>query len=238
MFLRVVQKIKAVHCVNISTKNGLVHCNGCDVIVGIHDVVGEDEVITFINVREVLFRPHTSYTTHFATNHRSAQQVIYTEMVEHGERCFTEALDVANVFVFPIVDLSVEAAVDVNQPSTSSGSANPVIRVAAFTSDSLSNIDENRITKHFVDAITIELKRQSENTLAFNNSQQEQVADVSTPIWCLPENVAPNGNGTSSRVQQTGVRLMDLDLDEFLLPKDVDDKQTDCSDIDLEFFKD
>lgn len=222
---RIAKKIKPINCINVSKKSGLAYCTGCNIIVGLYEGAEENEVISYFNVREVLFRPHTSYTTHFATNEKSAQHVIYTEMVEHGERCFTEDLDVVNVFVFPIVDLSVESAVDMNQPSTSSGSANPVIRVAAFASESLINIDENRITKHFKDAITNDLKRQFE----------EDVANVSNTVWSTPQSLTPNENETGSCVQRTGVRSTDFDLTEFLVPR-ADDKQTDCSEIDLDFF--
>lgn len=128
-------------------KKGLVYCSGCNTLVGTHEGVEQEEIITFFNVREVLFRPHTSYTTHFDTNDRNTHQVIFTEIVEHGEKCFTDDLDVANVFLFPIVDLSVEAIVNTDQPSSSKNSVDSVIRVAAFSSESLINFDENYVVK-------------------------------------------------------------------------------------------
>lgn len=233
---RIAQKIKSAHCINIAKESGLVYCTGCRIIIGMYDSVEESEAITLFNVREVLFRPHTSYTHYFATTGRNSQQVIYTEMVEHGEKCFMDALDIANVFVFPLVDLSVEDVVDVNQPSTSSNSVNPVIRVAAFASESSMNLDENCITKHFKDAIMSELNKPLENLSSSKENEGECAAKVSTPVWCKAPNL--NENGTAVREHQSSIRSMDIELNEFLMLKDVDGKHIDSPEFDLDFFDD
>lgn len=69
-----------------------------------------------------------------------------------------------------------------------------------------------------------------------NIVQPGQAANLSTPIWCSPVNLKPNLNEAELSVHRTDVRIRDFDLTEFLLPKDIDDKQADCSDIDLDFF--
>lgn len=187
----------------------------CDMVVGIQ----EQEVVTFINVREVLFRPRTSYTHHFPSKLLSAQKVIYTEMIEHGEKCCTEMVDVSNHFVFPITDLPIEEKLDVNKPSTSSNSDKPIIRVAAFASESLM-IDENRIIKHFQDAIMSEFDFQSQSS-----------ENQPTAVWCPP---TESDVATKERVD----RLGDHGLKEFLTEEVVVEAESDYSDLDLDFFDD
>lgn len=185
----------------------------CNVVIGIQ----EQEVVTFINVREVLFRPRTSYTHHFSSELMSAQKVIYTEMIEHGEKCCTEMVNVSNHFVFPITDLPIEEKLDVNKPSTSSDSGKPIIRVAAFASESLM-IDENRIIKHFQDALMSEIDFQSQSS-----------ENQPTAIWCSP---AESDVATKDRVD----KLDDHGLKEFPTEEAVVEAELDCSGFDLNFF--
>lgn len=55
------KKVYKSNCINVVRKNQLIYCL-CDVLVGLLDTFGEHEFVSF--VREVLFRPHTTYTQH------------------------------------------------------------------------------------------------------------------------------------------------------------------------------
>lgn len=186
-------------------------------MVGLYNRVEEQDIVTFINVREVLFRPRASYTHHFATTRDNIQQVVFSEMVEHGGECHTEVFNVENFFVYPLIDFSPEGVVYLNQPSTSSR-AKTVIRVAAFAAGSKMNFDENRVTKHFIDAIKKDLEPHPVNT----------DANPYAAVWTLPENsVEPS---TENRLESCG-------LNEFLTERNTEDEDTDCTDINLDLFK-
>lgn len=181
LFFFLVKKIKSDNCINIISRNGLIYCSNCDIVVGLCDDTDEEGTITFINVRENIFKPHTSYSRHSAE--KNVQQVSFIERIEIGEKFSSDVLNVSSVLIHPLDNFDAEA--NQNMPSTSSINQNPIIRVAAFASESLI-LNQNPILEHFQNAIqndvNLGLQFRDERDLPLPQSSTESSVDKNCDI--------------------------------------------------------
>lgn len=231
------------NCVNIIKKNGLIHCAGqkCGILVGICNNFEDKEIITFINVREVLFRPHTSYTCHRTSIDEKFRRVLFTETVEYGERCSNEVLNVPNILIFPLKQSTTESAVDPDKPSTSTENKNPVIRVAAFASETSININENRVIQFFKNAILHDVERNKLGpmttlSLVSDENLRKQLSTAFSSGSLQQANFDSVEIEPEFEASKSKDHIEEFGLSEFLAPKSVIENSIDCSDINLNFF--
>lgn len=126
-------KVPIINCINILPGSGLVYCKHCEAMVGICDYLDDEYIVTFINVREVVFRPHTSYLKVIDLEGQEPQQVSFMEMMELSEGASLQPLDILNNLIVPVDE-------DNKNPAES-----PTVRVAAFATHGLFGVDQHRV---------------------------------------------------------------------------------------------
>lgn len=198
-----VKRVYKSDCINVVRKNDLIYCS-CQTVVGYFETIDEREVITFINVREVLFRPHITYVRR-CSNGRDAQKVIFTERIENEQRSASNTPNVSNLLIHPLAETESESDDSSQEPTTSSDSLVPIIRVAAFVSENVHELNENRILECFKNAIVRDLSERELGTI----TTASLVSDVN-----LREQLS---KASSSQVNNDYVQ--EFDLSEFLTTK-------------------
>lgn len=207
---------KRVHdnkCYNIVKDNQLIRCP-CKEVVGYWDIIGEAEIVTFQNVREVLVRPHVSYTQHCVLNKREDRTVIFGEMIEEGECSTAVPFDVTKKLIHPLAEADIETQTLISEEAS-------IIRVAAIASGNFVSLNENRVLNFFEDAIVRSLKENDTKSLhsissvSDENLQQEP---TSASILDVPRN---------DRFKKHG-------LSEFLTSRDSVKNETNFADFNLD----
>lgn len=201
----IVLKVDVKHCINVEKKNtGLVYCvkDNCDAVIGFC-AKDEGEFITFTNVRETTFRPHTLYMRHHTTDRKDAQQIIFMELIENGKNCQT--LNIPNMLITPLAIPTSLCKSDM--PSTSKISE-PTIRIAAFASEAFINLDQSNVLNYFKAAIVRDSEENNLGSpkvlsLVSNKSLQKELFE-SQPLKIT--------NHLNNEVD-------DYDLSEFLAPR-------------------
>lgn len=160
-----VKNVKMDNCINIEVRDGLVYCSNCSKYVGLCAEANDSEIITFVNVRESLFRPHTSYSRY--STEGDYQYVSFMERVEIGSEAVFKPFSALDFLLYANQKDCVE--VDQNMPSTSSAGNLPFIRVAAFASES-AIYNESRVLAHFQNAI----QNDQDLSLKFSDPNDEQ----------------------------------------------------------------
>lgn len=150
----------------------------------------------YFHVREVLFRPHTSYSRY--STESKFQQVSFIERVEIGNE-ETKALNVKDVLIHPF-------EVDGEKPSTSG-----IIRVAAFASEKMI-IHQSRVLDHFQRAI------QNDATLdvKFSDPNNDQMSVLPVSVCGIREYLedfsVDEFELNTTRAEEDSVPEIDLNL--------------------------
>lgn len=185
----------------------MIHCIVCKVPVGYFDVKDGKEIITYFNVREVLFRPHVTYTQRNVSDENDKQNVIFSETIENGECSIVDDFDGTKMLIHPFVE--VEAEIQSQKLA--------VIKVAAVASGDFVTLDENRIMGYFRDAIMRDANKK--------NSE----ASTSAADGCLQGESA----GPSNSYNICNERLRKYNLSEFLSSGDVVESNDNLTDFDV-----
>lgn len=118
-------------------------CNNgnCNNIFCFATNVSQRDIISFENVREILFRPHTSYERFIDGQHES-QRVVFMELCEdiHSKKNPLHILD-------HLIDVENS---DISTQASTSNEEKSVVRVCTFASESLFGVDQNSLNKSIV----------------------------------------------------------------------------------------
>lgn len=142
-------RVNRRNCINVNIVGDMVYCTGenCDKLIGICNDLDGEEVITLMNVREIVSVPHTSYSRHVTG--RGVQCVQFNERLEFGEERSSKVLKFPDFMIYP---LEIRGSGS-DTPSTSNSGEIPTIRVAAFATEALMHVNENEVLNHFTNAL-------------------------------------------------------------------------------------
>lgn len=129
---------------NVKRESSVYSCKNtsCKNIFRFAKNVIQKDIILFENVREILFRPHTSYERSI-DDQLVSQRVVFMELCEENNSIKNS---------FHVLDhlIDVENGHSSTQPSTSISANKPVIRVCAFASESLFGVDQVLLQKNAI----------------------------------------------------------------------------------------
>lgn len=202
MFVVSEKKVYMSDCINIVRMKDSVFCY-CGIWIGLLDIVDEKEIVTFSNVREVLFQPYVSYTRNRGFNGKDKRSVLFTEVVESGKCSVNNALDVSKILIHPIAEVEAE---DRTQETET-------IRVAAITSGDFITVNESRVMGYFKKAI-----------LQSHSEQESASSSSDTPI-----NDGNLQGESTSDFNSRSDRLQGLGLNEYLIFKNTVEDEANCN---------
>lgn len=194
------------NCINVIQEKELISCV-CGRPVGYFDRADKTEIITFYNVRELLFRPHVTYVQHDVVNKENVQNVIISETIEDGDCSVVGDCDATKILIHPFLEAEAGAQ---SQES-------PGIKVAAIASGDFVTFNEDLVMGYFRDAI----KR------SMNGKESETLASVSD------ENLQNESTEVSTAHSMFNDRIQEYGLDEFLISGVTAESGANCTGFDL-----
>lgn len=171
--------------------------------------VSGGDIIMFENVREVLFRQHTSYGRFIYGEHGS-QRVMYTEMCEKD----TDIKNGSFNILHHVIDCATENGNFTEEPSISPGGTKPIIRVCAFADVDLFGVDQNRLQKKTLVNNTMTLEDKTHQ--AEENSTDTSIQQVLSSCFCIE-----NNHSCSHGSQNNAPEFVSIDFDDLLKENDL-----------------
>lgn len=215
-------KVRFENCINFVNRAGLIYCakKDCQKLIGLCRDDDAENIITFINTREMIFKPHIAYSHRYDLSSSSPQRVIFMAMYELDEIALPMSIDVANSLIMPLENGVVLREADSSQ-------TDQFVRVAAFSSEAAMNVDENIILQHFRDALVQHCEENSAGLIespvsALNEELEKEQIFVAGSNEILQEVNDANLVGTEHRERSTENHLDEFGLGEFLVSKESD----------------